>query len=83
MDRPFFSVQLGAFKNEAAAAALVKKYVGKGYEAYTLRGETKDKGTLYRVLVGTFNNRKEALQLAAQISGKEKVQTTVFSGGKK
>ena len=81
--KPFYSVQLGAFKNEATASVLVKKYLEKGYEAYTLKGETNERGTLYRVLVGTFKSRKEAFQLATQIASKENVQTTVFSGGKK
>jgi cell division septation protein DedD len=81
--KPFYSVQLGAFKSEGTAEALTKTYKGKGYETYTHKGEVTDKGTLYRVLVGTFKDRKEALHFAAQIESKEKVKTTVFSGGTK
>lgn len=81
--KPFYAVQLGAFRNEVAASALAKTYKEKGYEAYTQKGEIRDKGTFFRVLVGTYTDRKEALQLADQIGRKEKLKTTVFSGRKK
>ena len=75
-----YSVQLGAFKVESGAEALVKTYKVKGYEVFTHRGTT-DKGTFYRVLIGEFENRKEASRLAAQIETKEKIKTTIFSEG--
>jgi len=82
--KPFYSVQLGAFKSEAGAEALVKTYEGKGYEAFIHTAETKkDKGPFHRVLIGKFENRKEAVKLAAQVETKEKIKTTVFSEGEK
>ena len=77
-----YSVQLGAFKSESGTEALVKTYKVKGYEVFTRKGTT-DKGTFYRVLIGEFENRKEALRLAAQIETKEKIKTTIFSAGTK
>ena len=77
-----YSVQLGAFKSESGAEALMKTYKGKGYEAFTHKGIT-DKGTFYRVLIGEFISRKEALRLAAEIETKEKIKTTIFSEGTK
>lgn len=77
--KPFYSVQLGAFKSESGADALVKTYKGKGYEAFSYTGKTKDKGTLYRALIGKFENRKEAVKLAAQVETKEKIKTIIFS----
>jgi len=74
-----YSVQLGAFKSESGAAGLVKNYKGKGYEAFTHKGTTKDNVSVYRVLIGEFENRKEALRLAAQIETKEKIKTTIYS----
>jgi cell division septation protein DedD len=78
--KPGYSVQLGAFKSESSADALVKTYKGKGYEAFTLKGTTKEKATVYRVLVGRFENKKEALQLEGRIRTKEKAGTIVFRG---
>jgi cell division septation protein DedD len=77
-----YSVQLGAFKGRSGAEALVKTYKVKGYDVFTRKG-TADKGTFYRVLIGEFENRKEALRLAAQIETKEKIKTTIFSEGTK
>lgn len=81
--KPVYSVQLGAFQSEGSADALAKTYKGKGYEAFTHKGTTKDNGTVYRVLIGKFENRKEALQLAGKIQTKEKTKTTVFTEGMK
>jgi cell division septation protein DedD/FixJ family two-component response regulator len=75
-----YSVQLGAFKGRSAAEALVKTYKMKGYEVFTRKGTT-DKGAFYRVLIGEFENRKEALRLAARIETKEKIKTAIFSEG--
>lgn len=76
-----YSVQLGAFKSESGAEGLAKNYKGKGYEAFTLKGTTKDNVSVYRVLIGEFKNRKEALRLASQIETKEKIKTTIYSQG--
>ncbi len=61
----------------------MKTYKGKGYEAFTDKGTTKDNASVYRVLIGKFENRKEALRLSAQIETKEKIKTTIFSAGPK
>ena len=79
--KTIYSVQLGAFKSESGAVGLVKNYKGKGYEAFTDKGTTKDNVSVYRVLIGEFANRKEALRLAAQIETKEKIKTTIYSQG--
>ncbi len=76
-----YSVQLGAFKSESGADGLVRTYKGKGYEAFSHKGTTKDNASIYRVLIGEFENRKEALRLAAQIETKEKIKTTIYSQG--
>ena len=76
-----YSVQLGAFKSESGADGLMRTYKGKGYEAFTHKGTTKDNASVYRVLIGEFENRKEALRLAAQIETKEKIKTTIYSQG--
>jgi DNA-binding response OmpR family regulator len=79
-EKPFYSVQLGAFKIKANAEALAKTYKEKGYEAFIHKGTAKGNKILYRVLIDKFENRKEAFQLAEDVRTKEKIQTTVFSG---
>ena len=76
--KPFYSVQIGAFKNEATAQDLAEKFVGKGYDAFTQRGVTKDKSPIYRVLVSKVEDRKEARKLAEEIRSKEKMETAVY-----
>jgi len=77
--KPVHSVQLGAFKTESTAEALANTYKGRGYEAFVQKGATKGNEVIYRVLIGKFENRKEAFQFANEIRVKEKTGTTVFS----
>ena len=79
-EKPFYSVQLGAFKIKANAEALAKTYKEKGYESFIHKGIAKGNKILYRVLIDKFENRKEAFQLAEDVRTKEKIKTTVFSG---
>ncbi|MEK6653476.1 MAG: SPOR domain-containing protein [Nitrospirota bacterium] len=72
-----FHIQVGAFKNEANAAALTNQYKDKGYDAFTSKAQ-KEKEIIYRVLIGKFENRKEASKLAEDIGRKEKIKAIVF-----
>ncbi|MCL5024719.1 MAG: SPOR domain-containing protein [Nitrospirae bacterium] len=74
--KPVYSVQLGAFMNEKNAEALVNHYKKKGYEAFLYASQQKDK-VLHRVLIGKFEDRKEAAKLAAEISSKEGAKVLV------
>jgi len=76
--KPAYSVQIGVFKNEANAVALTKKYEEKGYDAFTHKSTTKDKGILYRVLIGEFEERKEASKFFYSIHAKENINVTIF-----
>ena len=76
--KPIYSVQIGVFKNEANAAAIVRKYKEKGYDAFTRKSTAKDKGILYRVLIGNFANKKEAAKLANSVREKENINVIIF-----
>ena len=76
--KPFFSVQLGAFKDEDRAQALMKKFREKGYDAFTQPGVTKDKSPIYRVLVSKHEDRKAAKKLAGEIQSREQIETTLY-----
>ncbi len=77
--RPFYSVQLGAFREERQAQALTKKFQEKGYDAFTQPGVTKDKSPIYRVLINKYEDRKAAQKMAGEIQTKEQVKTTLYS----
>jgi len=76
--RPFYSVQLGAFKNEDRAQALAKKFREKGYDAFTRPGLAKDRSPIYRVLVSKHEDRKAARKLAEEIQSREQVETALY-----
>ena len=76
--KPFYSVQLGAFKNEDRAQALMKKFREKGYDAFTQPGVAKDRSPIYRVLVSQYEERKAAQKLAGEIQSKEEIKTTLY-----
>jgi len=75
--KALYSVQIGAFKNEKNAEALAKQYKEKGYDAF-VQTIPKDKEMLHRVLIGMFQDRKEAGKLAEDIRNKENVQALVM-----
>ncbi len=77
--KPFYSVQLGAFKNEDRAEALAKKFREKGYDAFTQLGVTKDRSPIYRVLVSKYEERKTAHKFAEEIQSREGIKTTLYS----
>jgi cell division septation protein DedD len=73
-----YSAQIGAFKSEKNADSLAAKYKEKGYEAFVYRTGTKDAELFYRVLVGKFKDKKEALQMVKSVSAKEGAKAVLF-----
>lgn len=74
--KALYSVQIGAFKNEKNAEILVKQVREKGYDAF-VQTTPKDKEMLHRVLIGKFEDRKEAGKLAEDIRNKENVKAII------
>ena len=75
-----YSVHIALYGNQANAEALSKEYVKKGYDAYVQKAVSKDgKKTSYRVLIGKFENKEEASQMAKKIRDKEKIKVFIFS----
>lgn len=74
--RVIYSVQIGAFKDERNAEVLAKQYKEKGYEAF-VHSIPRDREMLHRVLIGKFEDRKEAWKLAGEIGDKENVKAIV------
>lgn len=74
-----YSVQLGVFKSESNAAALAKQFKAKGYDTFMSKGTGKDNGTLYRVLIGKSEDRKESVKLAARLKDEEKIKAVIYT----
>ncbi|MFA4919226.1 MAG: response regulator [Thermodesulfovibrionales bacterium] len=76
--KPFYSVQLGIFKKETNASALVKHFTKLNYKTFSYKTIGKNKKALYRVLIGSFDNKKEADALAKTIMSKENTKALIF-----
>mgnify|MGYP001570970384 FL=1 len=77
-EKPFYSVQVGAFKNMDNADALMKRLKGKGYESF-VHSVTVGNEKIHKVLVGKFEEKKEVEKLASTLKTKEDISALVFS----
>lgn len=77
-EKPFYSVQVGAFKNIDNADALMKTLKGKGYEAF-IHSATIGSEKIHKVLVGRFEEKKKAEELVSAIKNKENIKAVIFS----
>ncbi|MGI9534748.1 MAG: SPOR domain-containing protein [Thermodesulfobacteriota bacterium] len=71
-----YTVQLGSFQNIDTAYKLEKSLNEKGYPSFVVKAVIPEKGTWYRVRVGTFNNKDKASDYAEKIKNKEKLEFT-------
>lgn len=77
-EKPFYSVQVGAFKNMDNADALMKRLKGKGYESF-VHSVTVGNEKIHKVLIGKFEEKKEVGKLASTLKTKEDISALVFS----
>ncbi|MGB2692477.1 MAG: SPOR domain-containing protein [Thermodesulfobacteriota bacterium] len=56
-----YTVQIGAFQNQTEANKLMNSLKSNGYPAFIKQTETPDKKIWYRVRVGTFSTRPDAI----------------------
>jgi len=56
-----YTVQIGAFQNQKEANKLTNSLKSNGYPAFIKQVETPDKKIWYRVRVGTFSTRSDAI----------------------
>lgn len=66
-------IQVAALKTRRAAAESVQRLIGKGYDAYL---EDTAKG-LYRVRIGKFRDRDDALRVARRLEKEEGTKSVV------
>jgi cell division septation protein DedD len=76
-----YTVQIGAFRYQTEANKLMNSLKSNGYPAFIKQVETPDNKTWYRVRVGTFSTKSEALnygdKLKQRASGVKYVFITV------
>jgi cell division septation protein DedD len=63
-----FTVQVAALKERKSAEDFVAALKTRGREAYILPLKSEDHGTLYRVRVGHYPTKKDALKVAETLS---------------
>ena len=64
----FYFVQVGSFANELNAKNLTAKLVAKGFAAYIDKIASSSGDIVYKVRVGKFNSRKQAVYLGEKLS---------------
>lgn len=74
-----YSVHVGSFKMETNAFALRDKLHKKGYPVICALVSLPEKGDWYRVRVGYYASRNEALRVAARLQKDEKLPTAIFN----
>ncbi len=72
-----YTLQMGSYPDESAAAKVVDHWKNKGYMAYLSVEDIPDKGKWYRVNVGNFGSEVSASEYAKNIKEKENVQPQV------
>jgi cell division protein FtsN len=75
-----FMLQAGAMKNSETAEALRKRLDRGGYKAKVIHATTRKTGAVYRVRVGPFGSREEALKAMKAIRSKMKIEVILLKG---
>lgn len=66
-----YTVQIGAFARNEDARDMRARFRNKGYPAYILEAETAEKKPIYRVRVGRYNNKSDAIRMALKLKRHE------------
>ncbi len=72
-----YTIQVAAETIADVAAQNVSRLIKAGYDAYSLEHTTADNKTLYRIRIGKYATRKEALQAAEKIANDRGLPTWV------
>lgn len=75
-----FMLQAGAMKTLETAEAVRKRFDRGGYKARVIRITTRKQGDLYRVRVGPFGSREEAMKAMKAIRTRMKIDVILVKG---
>ena len=73
-----WAVQVVALSNRAAADAVVRRLVGKGYQAFLVAPQPGAPSQSYKVQVGRFNDRAEAEKMKLRLKRDEQFEPIVL-----
>jgi len=71
-----FTLQLSAFQDRGEAEAFLAEVKGAGFEAYLTEADVEDKGTFYRVRLGSYQSYDDAV--AAKTDFERKVKKIAY-----
>ena len=69
--QPRYTLQIASYQEKAMAEDEVKKMKQKGYAAFIVTSDLQEKGTWYRVKLGSFSNKASAEKLQKELKAKE------------
>jgi cell division septation protein DedD len=72
-----FTVQVGAFARDKEAKEMRAKFRNKGYPAYILEASSAENKPVYRVRIGRYNNKGDAVRMALKLKRHEGATTFV------
>ena len=75
-EKSFFTLQIGAFRDPAKAAEMVKKWQLRGYPVFSIAGAA-DENSLNRVFIGKFENLAAANAKAAALENSDKIRAYI------
>jgi len=75
-----FTLQAGAMKTRETAESLRKRLDRGGYRAKVVRATTREHGEVYRVRVGPFGSRDEAVKAMKAIRSGMKIDVILLKG---
>jgi DedD protein len=72
-----YTIQVAAYPDRGMAEDEVRGMKRRGYAAFVVGTNLGDKGTWYRVRIGSFANRQSAEKLAGELKSKEGITTFI------
>ena len=73
-------LQAGAMKTRETAEAVRKRLARSGYKAQVIHATTRKDGEVYRVRVGPFGSRDEAMKAMKAIRAEMKIDVILLKG---
>lgn len=74
-----FTIQIASYPERRMAEDEVRDMKRRGYAAFLVATEIPDKGTWFRVRVGSFSSKLSAEKLAAELKSKEGISSFITS----
>ena len=72
-----YSVQVGSYPQMSEAAQAVERWKKKGYPAFMMIADIPDRGRWYRVRLGGFKSREDAMHYLKELQARESVEALV------